>query len=79
MAIDINKLNKVKTRGNGIIAQCPACFETGSDSKGTHLFVAETGQFGCVLWPGNDGKEHRKRIFELVGIVEKGQIRKFRL
>ncbi len=68
--LDISKLSKVKHQGNNIIAQCPACAETGHDQKGNHLFVASTGAFGCVVNAGGKGGNHYQRIFALVGIKE---------
>ncbi|MCG2713755.1 MAG: hypothetical protein L6308_02780 [Candidatus Omnitrophica bacterium] len=80
MGLDLFKLEKVRRRGLNINARCPACAEAGHDRKGEHLFINDTGQFGCVLFPGQDGQQHRQRIFELVGVKEvsgKGfQIRK---
>jgi len=70
MSIDISKLNKIKHTNKGIIAQCPACFETGQDRTGNHLFVAKNGKFGCAVNPGRGGFEHRKRIFALIGVVD---------
>jgi hypothetical protein len=68
MRLDIAKLEMAKHRGSNIIARCPACAETGNDCKGEHLFVNESGHFGCVVYPGAVGKQHRQRIFALVGI-----------
>lgn len=67
MGIDRLKLENCRQRGNKIIARCPACADIGQDKKGNHLFINEDGRFGCVVYPGSDGKNHRKRIFELVG------------
>lgn len=67
MGLDLNKLEKAKRKGSNIIAQCPACAETGGDRKGEHLFITDKGQFGCVLYPGQNGRQHRQRIFELAG------------
>lgn len=72
MGLSLEKLNKVKHRGTVIYAQCPACAEEGNDSKGNHLFVNSRGQFGCVLFPAEEGIQHRKRIFELAGEKEIG-------
>ncbi|KKS44570.1 MAG: hypothetical protein UV05_C0004G0005 [candidate division CPR1 bacterium GW2011_GWA2_42_17] len=71
MGLDLAKLEKVKRRGSNTIARCPACAEAGSDRKGDHLFINDRDQFGCVLYPGEDGQQHRKRIFELAGIKER--------
>ncbi len=70
MGLDLSMLKKVKYRGSKIIAQCPACAENGHDRKGEHLFINQRGQFGCVVYPGEIGRRHRKRIFELVGKKE---------
>ncbi len=67
MSLDTSKLEKVKTRGSQILAQCPACFEADHDHKGEHLWISADGRFGCVLHPGEAGKDHRRRIFQLVG------------
>lgn len=50
-----------------MIARCPACVEIGQDKKGNHLILYDDGRFGCIRYQGADGKEHRKRIFQLVG------------
>src|SRR3989304_2119575 len=68
MAIDLSKLENVKHHGSKVIARCPACAETGNDRKGEHLFIEQSGRFGCVVFPGADGHKHRQRIFELFGI-----------
>ena len=68
MALDITKLEKVRMQQGKIIARCPACAEIEQDKKGEHLFIDNEERFGCVIYPGETGKEHRKRIFALVGI-----------
>ncbi len=68
MDLNIEKLKNVKYRNSCIIARCPVCAEQGHDKKGQHLFIDEQGRFSCVIYPGEVGKEHRKRIFALVGI-----------
>ena len=70
MGLDISKLEKVKRRGSSTIARCPACAEAGADRKGEHLLINDAGQFGCVLFPGQSGQQHRQRIFELAGAKE---------
>ena len=70
MGINISLLEKVKHRASYIVARCPACAEADRDRKGEHLFIHDSGRFGCVLYPGPDGHQHRKRIFELVGIKD---------
>jgi len=73
--LDLNKLEKVRQCGSKRIARCPACAEVGGDRKGEHLFIREDGRFGCVQFPGPDGNQHRKRIFELAGIRDKKSVR----
>lgn len=70
MALDIKKLRGVKEEPGGkIIAQCPACAEEGGDtSECNHLIIYPDGRFGCVLYPGSEGSDHRKEIFRLVGL-----------
>ena len=70
MGLDLSRLEKVKRRGSNVIARCPACAESGSDRKGEHLLINDAGQFGCVLFPGPSGQQHRQRIFELAGIKD---------
>lgn len=65
MGLDITKLEKLTRHGSFITARCPACAELGGDNEGKHLFVAGDGRFGCVLYPGERGREHRRRIFTL--------------
>ena len=68
MGLDLSRLEKVKRRGSNTIARCPACAESGGDRKGEHLLINDAGQFGCVLFPGQSGQQHRQRIFELAGV-----------
>lgn len=70
MGLNLDKLENIKHKSSHIIARCPACDEIGNDHKGDHLFINDNGQFGCVLYPGHEGQQHRQRIFELVGIQE---------
>ncbi len=68
--IDTTRLMHVRRNGSGkIIAQCPACAEAGGDKSGEHLVIMADGKFGCIAYPGMDGEQHRKRIFELAGNV----------
>ena len=68
MALDITKLENVIHQQGKIIAKCPACAELDQDKKGNHLFIDTNDRFGCIVYPGKPGKEHRSRIFVLVGI-----------
>lgn len=64
----ISQLGKVKRSGNGVvIARCPACAAAGRDHQGNHLKVYPDGRYGCVLFPGKEGRLHRQQIFQLVG------------
>lgn len=74
MRIDISKLECVKHHGTDIIARCPACAEQKNDRAGEHLFISQTGAYGCVVNPGEQGHTHRQRIFELVGIREQRKL-----
>jgi hypothetical protein len=66
--LDLNKLEKVKTSNGKTIARCPACAEAGEDTDGKHLAIFTDGRYACVTHQGD--REHRKRIFELVGIPD---------
>ncbi len=66
--LDATRLENVKTHDRKTTAACPACRESGNDSSGDHLFIDSQGRFGCIAFPGASGKEHRQRIFALVGI-----------
>jgi hypothetical protein len=59
------RLKHEKQCEGGIRAQCPACAEDGHDSKGEHLFIFPSGQFGCAVHPGDHA--HRQRIWALAG------------
>lgn len=65
--LKIELLENVKKRNGKITARCPACAEDGKDTKGEHLTIYPDGKFGCCVFSGNDGTQHRKRIYELVG------------
>jgi hypothetical protein len=65
MTLELARLKKVKYRPTKVVAQCPACAETGGDTKGVHLVVYPDGKFGCTANPKD--KAHRRRIAELVG------------
>src|SRR6185503_2768976 len=66
MSLDKKKLQNLRELANGgVQARCPACAETGNDRKGEHLRISPEGKFGCCVFPGD--REHRRRIFALVG------------
>ena len=69
--LDETRLENVVRHENRIVCRCPACFEEGHDKSGNHLSVWSSGAFACVQFPGDEGKEHRKRIFALVGVRDK--------
>jgi len=74
MGLDPSKLEKIKNKAGYTIARCPACAENGHDRKGEHLRIESNGRFGCVIFPGESGKEHRKRIFQLTGLHEQVKV-----
>ena len=66
MALDLNKLEKVKKGpGGGQRARCPACASKGEDRQGQHLYIRADGKFGCAKYPKN--KAHRSLIAKLAG------------
>lgn len=66
MPLDPSLLRWVRHVGDRIVAQCPACADTGGDQHGkNHLVVWSDGRFACVAHPGD--REHRRRIWELAG------------
>jgi hypothetical protein len=67
MSLNIEKLENVNYQDKRIIARCPACAEYGNDNKGDHLSIDKEGRFCCAVYTGDEGAEHRKRIFALVG------------
>lgn len=70
MSLDVQRLERVRElAGGGIQARCPACAELGHDRKGEHLRIQPDGRFGCCVHPKD--REHRKRIFALVGNTER--------
>lgn len=71
MGLDLSKLEMVRPHGVNILARCPVCAADGKDGKGEHLCIFPDGRFACVVYPSGEGKIHRKRIFELVGLDER--------
>lgn len=68
MSLVIPRLEKAKRSANGVvIARCPACAVAGQDHQGNHLKVYPDGRYGCVLFPGKEGRLHRQQIFQLIG------------
>ncbi|MDP8218068.1 MAG: hypothetical protein P9M03_05025 [Candidatus Theseobacter exili] len=67
MNIDLSKLENCRQSDKKIIARCPACSEMGQDKTGNHLIINEDGRFGCVVYQGDYGRDHRKRILHLIG------------
>ena len=68
--IDIGRIEKCRKVGDGWIGRCPACAEGGADKTGNHLKVWPDGRFACVVNTGTEGRQHRKRIFALLGKPE---------
>jgi hypothetical protein len=67
VSLDLSRLEKVRHRGAKVEARCPACAENGGDKTGNHLMIGDGGKFACIMFPGDAGDGHRKRIFELAG------------
>jgi hypothetical protein len=66
MSLDVNRLEKPRTIGGGVVqARCPACAEMDHDRKAQHLRMFPDGRFGCCAYPKDPA--HRKRIFALAG------------
>lgn len=66
MSLDVARLQNARELAGGIVqARCPACAEDSHDRRGEHLRIYPDGRFGCCVHPKD--KEHRKRIFALVG------------
>jgi putative DNA primase/helicase len=65
--IDLSRLENIKQHGGKTEARCPACQKIGADKTGDHLWIGPDGRFGCLMFPGASGADHRKRIFALVG------------
>lgn len=60
--------------GDKWTAQCPACAKVDKDSTGNHLVIwPPDGKFGCVIHPGEEGKEHRREIAKLLGLKPGGK------
>jgi len=68
MALDLTKLEKVRSANGKTIARCPACAEADEDKDGKHLAIFDDGRFACVTHQGD--KEHRRRIYELAGLPD---------
>lgn len=74
MSLNLSELKMVKQADDKVTARCPACAEAGHDHTGNHLTVFADGRFACVVNSGPDGQQHRKRIFELVGVKDRATI-----
>jgi hypothetical protein len=70
MSLDSSKLKNVKMKtAKEYTAQCPVCFEAGSDSKGEHLWFHVDGPYACIA-----DKAHSKKIFELAGRTDRPKV-----
>ena len=67
MRLRRDKLENLHRAGDKEIARCPACAEAGQDRTGDHLVINPDGSFGCVTHPGEEGRGHRRRVWELAG------------
>ncbi len=69
--IDESRLENVKQQPDGTTtARCPACAADGHDKSGDHLSIDRDGKYTCVMHQGPAGADHRKRIFQMVGMSE---------
>ena len=65
--LQLDLVANLRRQSSGFVGRCPACAEAGQDKGGNHLVVWPDGKFACVCHPGYQGREHRKRIFFLIG------------
>lgn len=68
--LDIDRLECVCRSPEKIIARCPACAELGEDKKGQHLCIFPDDRYACIKHPGEEGRVHRARIYQLSGLPE---------
>lgn len=69
--LDESKLEHVRRLSNGgIIARCPVCAANDGDKRGIHLKMNQAGQFTCVAFEGESGREHRKEIWKMAGLKD---------
>lgn len=59
---DISKLENVHPFSGGIRAACCECKRNGADKDGNHLTIWNTGQFSCIIHPGD--KTHNRAIYQ---------------
>lgn len=65
--LQLQLVGNLRRQPSGHVGRCPACAEVGQDKGGNHLVIWPDGKFACVCHPGYQGREHRKRIFFLIG------------
>jgi hypothetical protein len=65
--IDVSRIEKGRRCDDGWVGRCPACAEARLDKTGNHLRVWQDGSYACVVNPGKDGTQHRRRIWSLLG------------
>jgi hypothetical protein len=65
--IDVSRIEKGRKFGDSWVGRCPACAEAGLDKTGNHLRVWQDGKYACVVHPGKEGNQHRRRIWALLG------------
>lgn len=67
--LDLNRLEKVKERGDKVTAACPVCRADGRDKKGVHLYYNQASEkFGCIAHQGDES--HNKAIWAYAGITK---------
>ena len=67
--LDLNRLEKVKERGDKVTAACPVCRADGRDKKGVHLYYNQSSErFGCIAHQADES--HNKAIWAHAGITK---------
>jgi hypothetical protein len=74
VCLDFSKLENLQDHYDKWTARCPVCAEEGKDKSGNHLVIYPTGHFGCICHEREDGAEHRKEIFAMVGLKKPQKI-----
>lgn len=69
----LGEVEGLRKEGRGQVGRCPACAEANADKHRNHLIIWPDGKYGCVCFPGSQGRSHRRRIFQLIGIVDKNR------
>jgi len=68
--LDLAILENVRHRNGKTHAACPACREEGRDKAGDNLAIFDKGGYHCAAV---DTDEHRRRIWQIAGVRDKGR------